>query len=75
MVVNGFLEIVTLGCEAVPTAATCSITPGANGTHIVTLDTRPGKKGTPRGTYEVTIRATAADLKENHDATATLIVA
>lgn len=71
---GGFTETVSLSCESVPTAATCTITPGSNGAYVVTVNTRPGKKGTPKGTYAVTIRATAADLSESHDATVALTV-
>ncbi len=71
---GGFSEGVTLSCEAVPTAATCTVTAGPNGTYVVTVDTKPGKKGTPKGTYQLTIRATADDLSENHDTTVSLIV-
>jgi hypothetical protein len=70
--INGFTGTVDLTCLGAPTTTTCSVSPVENGTAVGTVDTNPGKKGTPKNSYNLTFRGQCGDL--NHDVTVTLVV-
>ena len=83
--VSGFTGAVALSCSGAPPAGTCTVSPASvtlNGTSAsgatVTATTSPGatrspvKKGTPRGTYTLTLTGSFSTL--SHSTTVTLTV-
>ncbi len=57
---NDFGATTLLSITGVPLNATCYITYYGDGTAIVEVDTSPGKKkGTPKGTYQLTFTGTS----------------
>ncbi len=70
--VNGFADTVAFTCSQSIPAATCTITPNADGSATATIDTAPGKKGTPKNAYQITFTGTSGVL--SHSQTVTLTI-
>lgn len=69
---NGYSGTVDFTCNALPDASSCSILANGDGTATAIVDTTPGKKGTPKGSYNIVFRGTDSTL--TRDTTVSLTV-
>jgi len=76
--ISGFAGTVALSCSGVPPAGSCSISAnsltlnGTSATATVTVTTANGKKGTPKGTYTLTLTGTFSALQRRNTVTLTV---
>lgn len=60
--INTLGAIPQVSITELPPNATCYITYSGDGTTIAEVDTSPGKKGTPKGTYHLTFTGKLGDV-------------
>jgi hypothetical protein len=70
--VNGFADTVAFTCSQSIPAATCTITANTDGSASATVDTAPGKRGTPRNSYQITFTGTSGVLSRSQTVTLTV---